>query len=200
MQEIGAALLHTADDADPMAASLFRDGNGPDEIAAMLAAVEPAVQSPADRAAEELAKHFAQAIWALKSPPPPGSEHYRSGWDDGLEAAIDAARDVLLRRLAGEQPTNSEARPDDTIHACPGRWGGPSCRCFDKEQPTNSEARDAPDQVVAYVLAERVDLHCPRCAPTPTGDVWTPVTAEELEDGGICTVCGRDVLIPAPSV
>jgi acetone carboxylase gamma subunit len=21
--------------------------------------------------------------------------------------------------------------PDDTVHACPGRWGGPDCACFD---------------------------------------------------------------------
>jgi hypothetical protein len=65
-------------------------------------AVLSALPAPDQRAAEELAKRVARAIWALKSPPPPGSEHYRSGWDDGLEAAIDAARDVVLRRLAGE--------------------------------------------------------------------------------------------------
>ena len=70
-------------------------------LADVALAVLPAA---ADRAAEELAKHVARAIWALKTPPPPGSQHYRSGWDDGLEAAIDAARDALLRRLAGEQP------------------------------------------------------------------------------------------------
>lgn len=36
-----------------------------------------------------------RAIHALKTPPPSGSPHYRSGWDDALEAAIDAARGVL---------------------------------------------------------------------------------------------------------
>ncbi|WP_228994355.1 hypothetical protein [Streptomyces sp. DH8] len=34
-----------------------------------------------------------RAIHALKSPAPDGSRHYQSGWGDGLEAAIDAARD-----------------------------------------------------------------------------------------------------------
>lgn len=34
-----------------------------------------------------------RAIHALKSPAPDGSRHYQSGWDDGLEAAIDAVRD-----------------------------------------------------------------------------------------------------------
>lgn len=52
------------------------------------------------------------------------------------------------------------------------------------------------DRVVAHVLAVRTDLHCLVCAPPPWGDIWTPVTAGELEDGGICPVCGVDVLIP----
>jgi hypothetical protein len=47
----------------------------------------------------EVAKHVTRAIFALKSPPPPGSQHYRSGWDDGLEAAMDAARDALAAVL-----------------------------------------------------------------------------------------------------
>jgi len=37
VQEIGTALAHMADDADPMVGSLARDGFGVDEIAAMLA-------------------------------------------------------------------------------------------------------------------------------------------------------------------
>lgn len=65
-----------------------------------------------------------RAIHALKSPTPDGSRHYQSGWDDGLEAAIDAARDALegpartllaevnrLRALVAEleaQPSRSE--------------------------------------------------------------------------------------------
>lgn len=35
-----------------------------------------------------------RAIHALRSPAPEGSEHYRSGWDTGLEAAMDAVRDL----------------------------------------------------------------------------------------------------------
>ncbi|GAA2107781.1 hypothetical protein [Streptomyces synnematoformans] len=41
MQEIGSALRNTADEADPMVASLARDGLGLDEIATMLAAPMP---------------------------------------------------------------------------------------------------------------------------------------------------------------
>jgi hypothetical protein len=69
-------------------------------------AVLAVLPATTDRAAE-VAKHVTRAIFALKSPVPPGSEHYRSGWDDGLEAAMDAARDAVLsvlRRMADETP------------------------------------------------------------------------------------------------
>ncbi len=33
-----------------------------------------------------------------------------------------------LRRVADE---TAATETDDTVHACPGRWGGPDCRCFD---------------------------------------------------------------------
>jgi hypothetical protein len=39
-------------------------------------------------------KRIVRAIFGLKSPPPAGSQHYRSGWDDGLDAAIDAAKNA----------------------------------------------------------------------------------------------------------
>lgn len=62
--------------------------------------------------------------------------------------------------------------------------------------PVGSAEPQDETRVVAYVLAERTDLHCLRCAPTNPGDIWTSVTAEELDDGGVCSVCGADVLIP----
>ena len=55
--------------------------------------------------------------------------------------------------------------------------------------------KDGP-RIVAYVLADRTELHCLCCTPTPAGDIWTPVTADELHDGGVCSQCGVDVLIP----
>lgn len=56
------------------------------------------------------------------------------------------------------------------------------------------------DRVVAHFLAvHTAALHCLVCAPPPWGDIWTPVTAGELEDGGICSKCGADVLIPLPA-
>jgi hypothetical protein len=50
VQEIGTALRHTADTADPMVGSLARDGFGLDEIAAMLD--EPVLPASLDRGAE----------------------------------------------------------------------------------------------------------------------------------------------------
>lgn len=61
-----------------------------EDVPALLAELD-AVRAERDQAQ----KRASRAIWALKSPAPPGSEHYRSGWDDGLEAAIDAIRDAL---------------------------------------------------------------------------------------------------------
>lgn len=43
---------------------------------------------------DEVTKRAIRAIHALKSPVPEGSAHYQSGWDTGLEAAMDAVRDV----------------------------------------------------------------------------------------------------------
>ena len=97
VREIGAALRHMADEADPMVGSLARDGFGLDEIAEMLAT--PVAAPPTGQADGGLAKHITRAIFALKTPSPGGSQHYQSGWDDGLEAAMDAARDAVLSVL-----------------------------------------------------------------------------------------------------
>lgn len=45
---------------------------------------------------DELAQHVTRSIFALKTPSPSGSGHYQSGWDDGLEAAMDTAKDAIL--------------------------------------------------------------------------------------------------------
>lgn len=38
-----------------------------------------------------------RAIYALRNPPPDGSQHYQSGWDAGLDAAMETARDAIER-------------------------------------------------------------------------------------------------------
>jgi hypothetical protein len=60
VQEIGTALRHMADDADPMVGSLARDGFGLDEIAAMCAAPAAVPSAPADRS--ELRDRIAAAM------------------------------------------------------------------------------------------------------------------------------------------
>lgn len=40
-----------------------------------------------------------------------------------------------------EQPVED----DDTVHGCPGRWGGPDCRCFDDE-PAAGRGRTMPSR------------------------------------------------------
>lgn len=53
--------------------------------------------------AESLAAHVAGSLFALKMSPPDGSKHYQSGWDDGVEAAMDAARKAVLTTLTGSE-------------------------------------------------------------------------------------------------
>jgi hypothetical protein len=107
-----------------------------DAVLAVLPAFETALPSETspkadskaatERDGEELAKRIARAIWALKSPPPPGSQHYRSGWDDGLEAAIDAARDALEPAAVLPAPADRAAvllEAADAVYA----KGRPTC-------------------------------------------------------------------------
>jgi hypothetical protein len=54
VQEIGTALRHMADAADPMVGSLARDGFGYDEIATMLATTPPVDQALRDRIAHAI--------------------------------------------------------------------------------------------------------------------------------------------------
>ncbi len=61
-----------------------------------------------------------RAIHALKSPPPPGSQHYQAGWDTGLEAAIEAVQGAFER---------TEHCPTPETH----NWG---CGCLTDEAPT----------------------------------------------------------------
>jgi len=95
--------------------------------------------------------------------------------------------------------------PDDTLHACPGRWGGPSCTCFDNEQTAVVSQPVEPEKPVAYQSTGGQLLRCLAHKPSPFNlelGCFHPVASEDLPDGGLCTfqvsdtaVCGRDVLI-----
>lgn len=273
VQEIGAALRNTADQADPMVGSLARDGFGLDEIAAMQTPAAPVVppaptsqtaewragwcaaadeievrqdRFDAERRAEigeldrddelESAAVHTMAKSLRRLAAVPAAEEQRGLTADDFarmqagadviagrarlpfnqlpaadqERHRDAAR-TLLARAAEEQSAPLCAHCGDPI-SNPTAWislwtdgqerryhlssARPECQPA-AEQPDNETPDE--DRVVAHVLAVHTALHCLTCAPPPWGDIWTPVTASELEDGGICSVCGADVLIPLPA-
>ncbi|MFI2081487.1 hypothetical protein ACH43Y_14205 [Streptomyces rubiginosohelvolus] len=91
--------------------------------------------TPADRPADQL-RAAVRAIHALKSPTPDGSPHYRSGWDDGLEAAMDAVRGMDLavaRQLLGTSAAEGVPCPTPETH----NWG---CGCPTDQAPTAHRA------------------------------------------------------------
>lgn len=53
-----------------------------------------------------------------------------------------------------------------------------------------------PDPVLAYRGQRSGALRCPGCAGEWTRKFSVPLTSDDLPDGGICRVCGVDVLIP----
>lgn len=88
---------------------------------------------------------------------------------DAIDAATDdpaihAATARIRAALDGaEQQPAAEAEQDDTVHACPGRWGGPNCRCFDAE-PAPGEQQ-----------AAAADGEETRCTCGDAGDAFVPL-------------------------
>ena len=75
------------------------------------------VEPPADRAAPDLAKHITRAIHA-KTPPADKPLDYRVGWEEALDAAIDAARAELRRKADEAQPGTETACTCADAGAC----------------------------------------------------------------------------------
>lgn len=94
-----AAILYDARDR-PQSSVLLRrlaDALEPDDtdlteedIDRMMASAESRLPTP-----EDLTRYLVRSVFALKTPSPDGSKHYQSGWDDGLEAAMDAIRQAI---------------------------------------------------------------------------------------------------------
>ncbi|WP_431983819.1 hypothetical protein [Streptomyces qinglanensis] len=62
------------------------------------------------------------------------------------------------------------------------------------DDPFNVRTLGVPDEIVAH--RSQYHLLCRRHTPKePISNDYTPVTSENLENGGRCTVCGIDVLI-----
>ncbi|MFD7861835.1 hypothetical protein [Streptomyces sp. NPDC059783] len=121
-------------------------------------------------------------------------------WEIGLMASES--------RLADEaQPTETEAVPlRGELHPAQLLAGEPrvpmptteTVRGGKRLAPAPATAATEEPPVVAHRLGgHHPRLHCLRCAPAPRGDIWTPLTSDDLPDGGVCGVCGADVLIPA---
>jgi len=88
---------------------------------------EPAEPTAVTREAADAANQVTRAIYALKTPPPTGSEHYRSGWDTGLEAAADTACDAVLAATASQAAEIERLRTmldEYRCTACGGEGGG----------------------------------------------------------------------------
>jgi hypothetical protein len=149
VQEIGTALRHLADEADPMAGSLARDGFGLDEIAAMS---DPAVlPASGDRgavlreAADAVARFTgndldanAKMLRRMAGETPPAETQPRRG--DAFEAWLKAQRaefergespwpilDYLLDRYRLHADTGTPLGE----HVCEGRTVG-DCDCLEK--------------------------------------------------------------------
>lgn len=188
------------------------------EVAAAVLAVLP---PPADRAAV-----LHEAADAVQSHPGPHRDELQPDapgfWWDTRDR--DAAAD-LLRRLAGETPAATEAdrcphgcntstcpclaceddepapprEPHPTeadlrhAQAVLARFEG-----RDTVEPSAGVRQDGAqteaDRIVAYSSVG--SLFCTKCCTGDPDSRSTPVTSEDLPDGGLCDECGVDVLIP----
>ncbi|WP_435643830.1 hypothetical protein ACR9VJ_26245 [Streptomyces sp. H49] len=173
----------------------YCQGLGYAEPAELLAAYDreraAVVSPPPSRAAEEVAKHVTRSIFALKTPSPDGSTHYQSGWDDGLEAAMDAARDAVLAVL-GEQADRAAVLRE--LIAKAEEWDGhitvqelrrlaveahdtgtQRCICGEPEAPGTVHRTDGPCYVAEDVPAPVVQ----QPKPVPPGCWYNAEKAEE---------------------
>lgn len=153
------------------------------------------------------------------------SEHNREGIDavmavaDAEQAELSRERDLAVAHdrqpypttWAYEQACAALRRKTDTIErvrtALAARKAlGATGRSFytaisdalnepEDEAQQAEPATSSTPRVVAYTASGRT-LHCLACTPTPRGNVWTPLTSEDLPHGGLCSDCHRDVLVP----
>lgn len=100
--------------------------------------------------------------------------------------------DALRRTAAEEQP----AAADDTVHTCPGRWGGPGCTCFDNAttEPAVGEQRETQETPAAPPVGYSDgrgyrNTYCLRC-PRPDS-VTIPLSVNAINPQECCRACGR---------
>jgi hypothetical protein len=77
------------------------------------------------------------------------------------------------------------------MRACASILASLADRAAAAQQPKKADR----DRVVAYRSPAGTALYCTRHYDE-LGPLWPPVLSEDLPDGGLCTKCGADVLIP----
>jgi hypothetical protein len=219
VQEIGTALRHTADAADPMVGSLARDGFGLDEIAAMSdTAVLPApaeaelrrelaaserIRANADfhlgqeMSRRQLAEKATGRLRAVVARLRQMTDYWEQQLPDVIRtpAVVSAIRAALeaaddVSRMAGEARDERETQANlDTLAEDLHHW-------TDEAQQHDTQEADG-DRIVAYQSPGGTALFCTRHRDG-LSPYWPPVFSEDLPDGGICahSTCGADLLIP----
>lgn len=189
VQEIGTALRHTADEADPMVGSLARDGFGLDEIAEMLAA--PAVSAGQAPAADQtvpvcvcghLMSWHHEDVCLLegcgcndgREPEEPTTPSRRAGLRDDIAAAM---REHYLHT------SREEADADGNMPCRCGDWREPGPMGSD-EDDWDSHLADAVLPVLyrewPWLRAE-ADQTAPTVLPPPEGPEYTPCGCGHIE-------------------
>ena len=190
VQEIGTALRHAADEADPMVGSLARDGFGLDEIAAMPAA--PAAVPPADRAG--LRELIAEALYWHEWPG-------KQVWEQAL--AMD--REAFLAQADAVLPVLPEtARLHDEILTL----RADQAKMRDLLRKENERANSAIDrETTAEEAEEEHRLALSEALGLGTGAPWDAIRerAAELHNGAgtpqpetQAAPCGRPASLAGP--
>lgn len=170
-------------------------------VACESAAAVPAGQAPAtDRAAlrEAIRRAVCEAegfAWDSDMLEPDEYGDHADAVLAALPASVDRA-DVLR-----EEAARIRAHCPDHLDAdsAEGAWMDCHCPVADDMRKRANELRTAAksdrDHVVAYRSPAGTALYCTRHYDE-LGPLWPPVLSEDLPDGGLCTKCGADVLIP----
>jgi hypothetical protein len=172
-----------------------------------------------------VAEAVLDAVLKVLPAPVNGAAVYRALADQQTQLAVAddlarrrdmaAARRQLvkeLRRMAAEAPATEErsgcplcghlgcmgkGRRCNVTMTSESRVWGPPCQCLGVDAAVvQPQPDETPDRIVGYRLAGHRDLHCAGCTPSKRGDIWEPVTSDDLPDGGLCATCHVDVLIP----
>jgi hypothetical protein len=109
---------------------------------------------------DDRTRRVVRAIFGLKAQPPSGSQRYRSGWDDGLEAAMDAAKNAEPEHAPSDnrRPPEPERGSGDAAELRDRLFGYVQAGAEEEDLPSFAAALD--EYVAAQTLnsAERTML------------------------------------------